>query len=57
MSVRISGVPAQSCKAVASYGDIISVLYANVFEERWFTWEDLKRVLQVIDQRADAQRR
>jgi hypothetical protein len=56
MSVRISGVPAESCKAVARYGDIISVLYANVFEGRWFTWEDLERVLRAIDQRAAAQR-
>lgn len=55
--VTINGVPAHSCTATGRYADMVSVLLVNVFEDRVFTWEDLEHVLQIIDQRADAQRR
>jgi hypothetical protein len=33
---------------------MISIFYANVFEDEWFTWEDMERVLLAIDQRMAA---
>jgi hypothetical protein len=32
-----------------------SVLLANVFEDEWFTWEDMEHILQVIDERMAAE--
>jgi len=55
MPVSIGGIPAHSCGAVGQYHDMTSVLLANVFEDRWFTWGDLEHVLQVIDERMAAQ--
>lgn len=55
IAVTITGVPAHSCRAVEQYGDMSSVLLANVFEDRWFTRDDLEHLLQVIDQRLAAQ--
>jgi len=28
-----------------------------VFEDRWFTWQDMEHVLEVIDEWMDAERR
>ena len=55
MPVSLGGLPAHSCRAVGQYQDMTSVLLANVFEDRWFTWADLEHVLQVIDERMAAQ--
>jgi len=57
LPVTISGVPAHACRAMGQYGDIVSILLANVFEERWFTWQDMEHVLKGIDERMDAERR
>jgi hypothetical protein len=33
----------------------MSILHANIFQDRWFTWADLEHVLQIIDERMAAQ--
>lgn len=55
MQVQVGGVPTSSCRVIGQYGDMISVLYANVFEDQWFTWEDMERVLKAIDERMAAE--
>ena len=47
----INGIPASSCRAVGQYGGLVSVFVTNVFDDQWFTWEDMEHVLQVIDER------
>jgi hypothetical protein len=42
------------CKAVAQYGTIISVIYANVFKDQWLTFEDLQHLLEAADARLAA---
>ena len=49
IAVKIEGVPAHSCKVIGQYEDMISILYANIFEDQWFTWQDMERVLRAID--------
>jgi len=39
------------CRSVAQYGNFVSIIYANVFEEQWLTMEDLERLLESIDKR------
>ena len=50
----INGIPTSSCRAVGQYGSLVSVFVTNVFEDRWFTWEDMEHILQVIDERMAA---
>ena len=44
------------CRSVAQYGNFVSIIYANVFEDRWLTMEDLERLLESIDKRMAAAR-
>ena len=44
------------CTAFAQYGNFVSIIYANVFEDRWLTVEDLERLLESIDKRMAATR-
>jgi hypothetical protein len=44
-----------SCRAVGQYGTIISVIYANVFQDQWLTFEDLQRLLEAADARLASQ--
>ena len=39
------------CTSIAQYGNYISVIYANVFEEQWLTMEDFERLLVAADAR------
>jgi hypothetical protein len=39
------------CKAIGRYGTIISIIYANVFQDQWLTFEDLQRLLEAADAR------
>jgi hypothetical protein len=45
----IDGVYHQSCDAVGLYGDLLVILGANVFEDRWLTMEDFRAVLEAMD--------
>jgi len=44
------------CRSAAQYGNYISVIWANVFEEQWLTMEDLERLLESVDARMAAAR-
>jgi hypothetical protein len=55
MPAKVNQKPLTSCRVTARYGDIVMVLLANVFEDKWFTWADLEYVLQVIDERMATQ--
>lgn len=52
---ELDGIPAYTCSALGQYGDMTSVLYANVFQSQGFTWEDMERVLGAIDDRMAAE--
>jgi hypothetical protein len=51
IAVNIDGHPAHSCTALARYGDVISNIYANVFEDKWLTFADFERLLKRADKR------
>jgi hypothetical protein len=48
--------PETLCEGVARYGNLVSDLRAKILEEGdeelWFTWSDLERVLEAMDDRA-----
>lgn len=39
------------CRAIGQYGTTISVIYANVFQDQWLTFEDLQHLLEAADAR------
>lgn len=45
-----------SCRSVAQYGNYVSIIWANVFEEQWLTMDDLERLLESVDARMAAAR-
>jgi hypothetical protein len=49
MDVHIDGRLTHSCTALGRYGDVISLIYANVFEDKWLTFADFERLLQRAD--------
>jgi hypothetical protein len=51
---RINGIPSLVCKVTARYEDMLILIYANVFEDRWLTMADFRRVLEAMDRRAVA---
>jgi hypothetical protein len=40
-----------NCNAVGQYGHLVSIIYANVFQNQWLTFEDLQRLLNAADRR------
>jgi len=40
-----------ACEALGLYGDTLSVLRGNVFDDRWLTMEDFQAVLEAMDRR------
>jgi hypothetical protein len=51
---NINGIESNSCVVVARYDDMVIMLVANVFEDRWLTITDFRRVLEAMDRRAVA---
>jgi hypothetical protein len=51
MDVHINDRLTHSCRALGRYGDVISSIYANVFEDEWLTFEDFERLLERADER------
>ena len=40
-----------SCRALGRYGDVIALIYANVFDDKWLTFADFERLLDRADER------
>lgn len=51
---RINGIYHRSCKVVARYDDAVMTLYANVFEDRWLTMMQFRRLLERVDARINS---
>jgi hypothetical protein len=39
---------------MARYDDVVMTLYANVFEDRWLTMAQFKRLLERVDARVNS---
>lgn len=55
-SVQIDDLPMRGCRIVGRYGTVVTELYANVFEDRWLTMAELRRLLERADARLAAAR-
>jgi hypothetical protein len=51
---RINGIYHRACKVIARYDDVVMTLYANVFEDRWLTMAQFRRLLERVDARANS---
>ncbi|MBM4461542.1 MAG: hypothetical protein FJ011_27930 [Chloroflexi bacterium] len=51
---RIEGIYHRSCKVIARYNDVVMTLYANVFEDRWLTMAQFRRLLERVDARVNS---
>ena len=56
MSMHDNGIPTQACKVTARYGELVTTLWANVFEDRWLTMSQFRRLVERLDQRMQAAR-
>lgn len=56
MAVRINGIPTRSCQVIARYGELVTTLFANVFEDRWLTMPQFRQLVERLDQRMQAAR-
>ncbi len=43
------GIPAHTCRVVARYGKLVTTLDGQVFEERWLTMAQFRRLLERVD--------
>jgi len=50
---RMEGIYLRSCRFIARYDDAVMTLYANVFEDRWLTMAQFRRLLERVDKRMD----
>jgi len=50
---RMEGIYLRSCSFIARYDDAVMILYANVFEDRWLTMAQFRRLLERVDKRMD----
>jgi len=46
---RVGGFYLRSCKVIARYGDMVMRLYGNVFEDRWLTMVQFRRLVERVD--------
>jgi hypothetical protein len=51
---RINGIYHRACRVMARYDDVVMTLYANVFEDRWLTMAQFKRLLERVDARVNS---
>lgn len=49
LSGSINGMPFEGCRAIARYHDMVSYLSGNVFENRWLTMEQFRRLVERVD--------
>jgi len=49
LSGSINGMPFSGCSVVARYKDMVMDLTANVFENRWLTMEQFRRLVERVD--------
>ncbi len=49
LSGAINGIPFEGCSFVARYKDMVMDLTANVFENRWLTMEQFRRLVERVD--------
>lgn len=49
LSGAINGIPFEGCSVVARYKDMVMDLTANVFENRWLTMEQFRRLVERVD--------
>jgi hypothetical protein len=39
------------CRSIGRYGAVVSIIWANVFEDKWLTFEDFQNLLTMADTR------
>ncbi len=49
LSGFVNGIPHRTCSMIARYGDMLTHLHGNVFEDRWLTMEQFRRLVQQVD--------
>ncbi len=47
----INNIHHYPCKVIGVYGNVLTLFWANVFDDRWFMMDDLAQLLTVMDQR------
>ncbi len=50
---RINGIYHRACSFIARYDDVVMILYANVFEDRWLTMAQFRRLVERVDARVN----
>jgi len=56
MAVHINGISTRTCQVIARYGELVTTLFANVFENRWLTMGQFRKLVERLDQRMQAAR-
>jgi hypothetical protein len=51
---RMEGIYLRSCSFIARYDDVVMTVYADVFEDRWLTMAQFKRLLKRVDARVNS---
>jgi hypothetical protein len=51
LPVYINGAPVDSCRAIAQYQNVITIIYGNLTADRWLTSEGFRNVLMAMDRR------
>ncbi len=53
---RMEGIYLRSCRFIARYDDVVMIVYANVFEDRWLTMAQFRRLVERVDARVNSTR-
>lgn len=57
LPLSINDLPTKSCRVVAQYDDMVTILRGAVFEDRWLTMPQFRRLLERVDARMEAARK
>ena len=51
LASRLNGIPFQACRSLARYKQLIVMTFGNVFEDKWLTMADYRKMLEAVDRR------
>ncbi|MGB4805857.1 MAG: hypothetical protein WBV59_24675, partial [Anaerolineae bacterium] len=49
-----NGIKAVTCRITARYGNLVTTLYGQVFEDRWLTMAQFRHLLERVDAKMEA---
>ncbi|MFZ2618471.1 MAG: hypothetical protein WA077_21005, partial [Anaerolineae bacterium] len=50
----LNDIPVRTCRVTARYGDLVTTIRAQIFEDRWLTMAQFRHLLERVDAKMEA---